>query len=52
MVAILRTGHGNSALQMFLSGRREALVRIDTMHVERTLTSSADGSHLYRGCPL
>ena len=34
MVAILKTGYGNSALQMFLSDKRQALARIDAMHLE------------------
>jgi len=31
LVAILRTSHGNSALQMFLSDRQQLLARIDTV---------------------
>jgi VWFA-related protein len=31
LVAILRTSHGNSALQMFLSDQRQLLARIDTV---------------------
>ena len=48
MVAIIRTGRGNSALQMFLSDKREVLARIDAMRFERGLTPTYDGSHLYR----
>jgi len=48
MVAILRTGHGNSALQFFLSDKNEALARINSMRMERTLSPIPDGSHLFR----
>ena len=34
MIAILRTGYGNSAIQMFLSDKREALARIDAMRFD------------------
>ena len=34
MVAIIRTGYGNSALQMFISDKREALARINSMRLE------------------
>ena len=44
MVAILRTGYGNSALQMFLYDRREALARIEAMRMERALPLQLDGS--------
>jgi len=48
IVAILRTGYGNSALQTFLSDKREALARIDAMRMEQALSPNLDGSHLYR----
>ena len=48
MVAILRTGHGNSALQMFLSDKQEVLARINSMRMERALSPHPDGSHLFR----
>ena len=48
MVAILRTGHGNSALQMFLSDKGQVLVRIDGMRMETAQLPYPDGSHLYR----
>jgi len=48
MVAILRTGYGNSSLQMFLSDKRQVLARIDAMRMETALSPSTDGSHLYR----
>ena len=48
MVAILKTSHGNSALQMFLSDKREALTRIDSIRIETALTPYDDGNHLYR----
>jgi len=48
MVAILKTSHGNSALQMFLSDKREALVRLDAMRLEMALTPNDIGSHLHR----
>ena len=48
MVAILRTGHGNSAIQLFLSDKREARARIDAMRFNRSLPPNTDGSHLYR----
>jgi len=47
MVAILRTGRGNSALQMFLSDKRELLVRIDAMRLETALTNNLDNSDFY-----
>ena len=48
MTAILRTGYGNSALQMFVSDKREALARIDAMRMERALSANLDGSDLKR----
>ena len=48
MVSILRTSYGNSALNMFLSDKRQLLSRIDAMRLERVLSLSPDGSHLYR----
>jgi len=48
MVAILRTGSGNSALQMFISDKRQALTRIDAIRMETAFSPSADGSHLFR----
>jgi VWFA-related protein len=36
MVAVLQTGYGNSAFQMFLSDKRELLARIDAMRLEMT----------------
>jgi len=37
MIAILKTSYGNSALQMFLSDKREALARINAIHLDRAL---------------
>ena len=34
MVAIIKTSYGNSALQMFISDKREALARINSIHLE------------------
>jgi len=48
MVAFFSTGHGSSALQMFLSDKREALARIDSMRIGMSLQPYIDGSHLYR----
>ena len=48
MAAILRTGHGNSALQLFLSDKREVLARINAMRMEMVQLPNTDGSHLYR----
>ena len=48
MVAVLRTGSGNSALQMFISDKRQALARIDAIRMETVLSPSADGSQLFR----
>jgi len=48
MVAFLRTGHGNSALQMFLSDKNQALARIDALRMGMSLQPYLDGSHLYR----
>ena len=48
MVAILRTGYGNSALQFFLSDKREALARIAAMRMETALSPNIDASHLFR----
>ena len=48
MVAILRTGHGNSALQMFLSDKQQLSARINSMRMERAISPNIDGSHLYR----
>ena len=48
MVALLRTGHGNSALQTFLSSKHEVLARIEAMRMERVLSPNFDDSHLYR----
>ena len=48
IVAIIRTGHGNSALQFFLSNKNEALARIDAMRMEMAFSPNIDGSHLSR----
>ena len=48
MVAILRTGYGNSALQTFLSDRSQAIARINNMRMERALTVNPDNSHMFR----
>ena len=48
MVAILKTSHGNSALQMFLSDKRDALTRIEAMRLETAVTPNDEGSHLFR----
>ena len=42
LVAIIRTGYGNSAFQMFLSDRRELLARIDSMRLTIKNDDSAD----------
>ena len=48
MVAFLRTSRGNSALQLFLSDKGQALARIDAMRMETAISPNADGSHLFR----
>ena len=49
LVAILRTGYGNSALNMFYSDKRELLAKIDSMRMEMAFAPRPDGySHLYR----
>jgi len=48
MAAFLRTGSGNSALQLFLSDKGQALARIDAMRMETAISSNYDGSHLFR----
>ena len=49
MVAILRTGHGNSALQMFLSDKNQLLARINAMRLTGAAANPApDDSHLFR----
>ena len=47
LVAILRTGYGNSALNMFLSDKHQLLSRIDSMRMEMA-PEPIDDSHLYR----
>jgi VWFA-related protein len=42
LVAILRTGRGNSALQMFLSDKRELLARIETIRWGANLGADID----------
>ena len=46
MVAILKTSYGNSALQMFLSDKREAIARINAMRLERSFSPRPDDSDL------
>ena len=49
MVAILRTGYGSSALNMFLPDKRAVLSRIDALRLEAASANPADdGSDLYR----
>ena len=49
LVAILRTGYGNSALHMFLSDKQQLLSRIDSMRTEMAIERLInDYSHLYR----
>jgi VWFA-related protein len=48
MVAILRTGYGNSALNMFLSDKNQLLARIDAMRLERANQPLPEDFHLHR----
>ena len=49
MVAILSTGRGNSALQMFLSDKNQLLARINALRLTSPPPEpSPDDSHLYR----
>ena len=42
LISILHTSYGNSALQMFLSDKRELLARIDNMRLDMTSGFSAE----------
>ena len=46
MVAIMRTGYGNSVLDMFLSDKRQIFARIDGLHVELAMPARIYGSQL------
>ena len=48
MIAILKTGYGSSAIQMFLSDKREALARVAAMRMEMAFPPSPDNNDLYR----
>ena len=47
IVAMLRTGYGNSALHMFISDKQQALARIDAMATKMALSRRLDDSDLY-----
>ena len=48
MAAVLRTGYGSSARQMFFSDKRVLLAQIDAMRMEVALEPNHDDSDLFR----